>query len=102
MTLNSVDLPQPEGPMIETNSPGATRSETSSTARMSPSLLTNFLVMCSTASNASATTGRGGVASSSGVTRGWPWIASARRNLDQLGQLLLGQRRGGELQRHRV
>jgi hypothetical protein len=35
-------FPQPDGPMIDTNSPGATRNEMSSTARMSPSLLTNF------------------------------------------------------------
>ena len=32
MMLKSVDLPQPDGPMIETNSPGATPNETSSTA----------------------------------------------------------------------
>ncbi len=31
-TLSSVDLPQPDGPRIETNSPGATSSETPATA----------------------------------------------------------------------
>ncbi len=37
MMLNSVDLPQPDGPMIETNSPGATLNEMSSTAVIGPS-----------------------------------------------------------------
>ena len=32
MMLNSVDLPQPDGPITPTNSPGATDSETLSTA----------------------------------------------------------------------
>ena len=32
MTLNKVDLPQPDGPMTPRNSPGATLSETWSTA----------------------------------------------------------------------
>src|SRR4051794_397562 len=36
MTLNSVDLPQPEGPMIERNSPGFTASDTWSTAVTGP------------------------------------------------------------------
>ena len=34
---SSVDLPQPEGPTSTTNSPAATVSETSSTARTAPS-----------------------------------------------------------------
>ncbi len=37
MTLNSVDLPQPEGPMTERNSPGLTLKETLSTAVIGPS-----------------------------------------------------------------
>ena len=32
MTLNSVDLPQPDGPITDKNSPGLTLNETSSTA----------------------------------------------------------------------
>jgi len=35
MAWNSVDLPQPEGPMIETNSPAATSKLMPSTATMS-------------------------------------------------------------------
>src|SRR5215831_9865576 len=37
MTLNSVDFPQPEGPITERNSPGRTLSETLSTAVIGPS-----------------------------------------------------------------
>ena len=37
ITLNRVDLPQPEGPMTERNSPGLTLNETSSTAVIGPS-----------------------------------------------------------------
>ena len=37
MTLNKVDLPQPEGPITERNSPGLTSNETSSTAVIGPS-----------------------------------------------------------------
>src|SRR5882757_6808135 len=53
MILKSVDLPQPEGPITPTNSPGATDSETPSTAMMAPSGLSNRLVMLSTARMAS-------------------------------------------------
>src|SRR6266568_9517476 len=49
MILKSVDLPQPEGPITPTNSPGATESETSSTAVIAPSGVSNRLVMLSTA-----------------------------------------------------
>src|SRR6266478_995711 len=48
MMLNSVDLPHPEGPMIETNSPEATANDTSSTAVIVPSLVTKLLVIRST------------------------------------------------------
>src|SRR5882724_5064809 len=49
MILKSVDLPQPEGPMMPTNSPCATDSETPSTAMTAPSGVSNRLVMLSTA-----------------------------------------------------
>ena len=52
MMLKSVDLPQPDGPMIETNSPGATENETSSTATISPSPVAKRLVMLRTSSSA--------------------------------------------------
>src|SRR6185436_4226712 len=48
MTLNKVDLPQPEGPMMPTNSPGATLNETWSTAVSTPSGVSNRLTMSST------------------------------------------------------
>src|SRR5262249_41338621 len=48
MILNRVDLPQPEGPITPTNSPGATESETPSTAVTTPSGVSNRLVMLST------------------------------------------------------
>src|SRR5664279_3237350 len=37
MTLNRVDLPQPDGPITDRNSPGLTLKETSSTAITGPS-----------------------------------------------------------------
>src|SRR5262245_59309200 len=49
MILKSVDLPQPDGPMMPTNSPGATDNETPSTAMTAPSGVSNRLVMLSTA-----------------------------------------------------
>src|SRR5215475_3600868 len=48
MMLKSVDLPQPEGPITPTNSPGATERETPSTAVTTPSGVSNRLVMWST------------------------------------------------------
>src|SRR5262249_54254895 len=48
MMLNRVDLPQPEGPITPRNSPGATPSDTSSTAVTTPSGVSNRLVMWST------------------------------------------------------
>src|SRR5262245_30163909 len=48
MTLNRVDLPQPEGPITPTNSPGATLSETWSTAVSTPSGVSKRLTMSST------------------------------------------------------
>src|SRR6266581_6577903 len=49
MILKSVDLPQPEGPITPTNSPGATESETPSTAVTIPSGVSNRLMILSTA-----------------------------------------------------
>src|SRR5260370_10872444 len=54
MTLNKVDLPQPEGPITPTNSPGATLSETWSTAVSTPSDVSKRLTMSSTTSRALA------------------------------------------------
>src|ERR1700694_135829 len=46
--LNKVDLPQPDGTMIDTNSPGAIENDTSSTAVITPSLVTKRLLTRST------------------------------------------------------
>src|ERR1700688_4636855 len=46
--LNKVDLPQPDGPMIDTNSPGAIENDTSSTAVITPSWVTKRLLTRST------------------------------------------------------
>src|SRR5215475_3326430 len=48
MTLNKVDLPQPEGPMTARNSPGRTLSETRSTATSGPSGVSNRFTISST------------------------------------------------------
>src|SRR5215470_4442058 len=48
MTLNKVDLPQPDGPITPTNSPGATESDTPSTAVSTPSGVSKRLTMSST------------------------------------------------------
>src|SRR5215470_4025684 len=48
MTLNSVDLPQPDGPITPTNSPGLTSNETWSTATIGPSGVSKRLTMSST------------------------------------------------------
>src|SRR5437588_4417065 len=50
MILNNVDLPQPDGPMMDTNSPGAMEKEMSSTAVIAPSLVMKRLVTRSTSS----------------------------------------------------
>src|SRR5262245_60092699 len=54
MMLNRVDLPQPDGPITPRNSPGATDSETPSTAVTTPSGVSNRLVMLSTVRIAAA------------------------------------------------
>src|SRR5438128_12035325 len=59
MILKSVVLPQPEGPITPTNSPGATDSETPSTAMTAPSGISNRLVMLSTARIAPPATAAG-------------------------------------------
>src|ERR1022692_895010 len=48
--LNTVDLPQPDGPMMDTNSPGAIENDTSSTAVIVPSPVMKRLRPRSTAS----------------------------------------------------
>src|SRR5262245_26938784 len=48
MTLNRVDLPQPDGPITPTNSPGATVSETWSIAVSTPSGVSKHLTTSST------------------------------------------------------
>src|SRR5438105_11663391 len=48
MTLNKVDLPQPDGPITDKNSPGATVKEILSTAVSTPSGVSNRLTMSST------------------------------------------------------
>src|ERR1043166_9619302 len=48
MILNRVDLPQPDGPITPTNSPGATERERPSTAVTTPSGVSKCLVMLST------------------------------------------------------
>src|ERR1039458_2111230 len=53
MTLNKVDLPQPEGPMTDMNSPGLTLKETSSTAMIGPSCVSKRTTMSSTTRMAS-------------------------------------------------
>ena len=63
MMLNSVDLPQPDGPIIATNSPGATLNETSSTAVSTPSGVSKRLTMSSTTRMGSAAAACGAPAS---------------------------------------
>src|SRR5437867_12752069 len=115
MMLNSVDLPQPDGPMMDTNSPGAMEKEMSSTAVIAPSLVMKRLVTASTSSSCvgcgcAATSvatdgpaGRSLAALRSALTLGEPAFARSgllpRRNLDQFRQLFLGERRRGELER---
>ena len=53
MTLNKVDLPQPDGPITERNSPGLTLNETSSTAMIGPSGVSKRTTMLSTTRMAS-------------------------------------------------
>src|SRR5689334_15679613 len=100
MMLNSVDLPQPDGPMMETNSPGAIDSETSSTAVIGPSRVVKRLVTRSTSS--SRLGWEGALVSALTASPSVPAWLLPRRNLDQLGELLLGERRGGVLEIDRV
>src|SRR5690242_12074467 len=94
MMLNSVDLPQPDGPMIDTNSPRATRNETSSTATTEPSAVAKRLTICST-----LTKSRCAAVSPSDRSFTIVSASTARRYLDQLGQLFFGERGGGVLER---
>src|SRR6266567_3559523 len=125
MTLNKVDLPHPDGPIMETNSPVATAKETSSTASMTPSPVVKRLLTRSTASSAGADDAAGVLVGwSRGVTcerlASWKTACSARsslprrrsretrrallprKNLNQIRDLFLGQRRRRELERDRV
>ena len=79
MMLNSVDLPQPDGPITPKNSPGLTDSDTLSTAVSTPSGVSNCLTMLSTARIGSAARAAGmasrpdGIATTDmdGVTPHW-------------------------------
>src|SRR6516165_289775 len=53
ITLNSVDLPQPDGPMTERNSPDLTLNDTLSTAVIGPSAVSNCTTTPSATSMAS-------------------------------------------------
>src|SRR5581483_243918 len=55
MTLKRVDLPQPDGPMIERNSPCLTLRDTLSTAVIGPSGVSNRTTMSSATRIASVT-----------------------------------------------
>ena len=59
--LNTVDLPQPDGPMIDTNSPGATENDMPSTAITGPSRVAKRLERPSTR-NSGSSAARGSVA----------------------------------------
>src|SRR5438477_1624787 len=67
MMLNSVDLPQPDGPMIETNWPAAIANDTSSTAVIVPSGVGKRLTMCATSSNRGSRTAVAAKASAAGT-----------------------------------
>src|SRR6185437_8782793 len=64
MTLNSVDFPQPDGPITERNSPGLTANDTWSTAVIVPSCVSKRLTMSSTTRIGSAA-----IVKLTGVTR---------------------------------
>ena len=72
MMLNSVDLPQPDGPITARNSPGATSNDMSSTAVSTPSGVSKRLTTSSTTSSAFAAAACGGAA----IARGDDDIAS--------------------------
>src|SRR5215472_19058290 len=57
MILNRVDLPQPDGPITDKNSPGVTVKETWSTAVIVPSGVANRLTTSSTTRNAGCVAG---------------------------------------------
>src|SRR5262249_57004576 len=76
MTLNSVDLPQPDGPITPRNSPGATVSDRLSTAVRIPSGVSNCLVTPSTTSTASALPGAAAL-----PLLGFNWVAAGIRKL---------------------
>src|SRR5262249_26019261 len=61
ITLNRVDLPQPEGPMTDRNSPGLTPNDPLSTAVIGPSGVSNRTTMSSATRMASFRTASGGI-----------------------------------------
>src|ERR1700693_2781512 len=86
--LNKVDLPQPDGPMIDTNSPGAIENDTSSTAVITPSLVTKRLLTRSTSSRRTSRESAASAAAGGGADS--PIIGSTAAILRKRG----GQRRG--------
>src|SRR5664279_5852444 len=61
MTLNKVDLPQPDGPITDRNSPGRTSNDTSSTATTPPSAVSKRTMILSATRMASLALGEGGI-----------------------------------------
>src|ERR1051326_2119659 len=109
MILNSVDLPQPDGPMIETNSPGATENDTSSTAVIEPSRVAKRFETRSTSRRRVALgSALASVIATSGLgcrairPRARKTSQLTGRNLDELGELILVERRRGEFELHGV
>src|SRR4051794_19268146 len=89
MMLNSVDFPQPEGPITDRNSPGATASETWSTAVTLPSAVSKRLTMSTTSSacggSAAPADARKRVAIGSGTARDtWRQRGRHRRRIARL------------------
>src|SRR5882724_1994739 len=85
MTLNKVDLPQPEGPMTDKNSPGATVKEILSTAVSTPSGVSNRLTMSSTTRIGFADCWSRALATGSALAIGRPISALLVRGTGQRG-----------------
>src|SRR4051794_34468135 len=99
MMLKRVDLPQPDGPMMATNSPCSTANDMWSTATTEPSGVANcFTTSSMTRRGApSAPEGRATDAKGVAVSIACPVseqparaVLLPRRDLDQFRQLLLG------------
>src|SRR5207245_663719 len=74
MMLKSVDLPQPDGPMIDTNSPSRTAKAMRSRAASEPSGVRNALARSSTTRSRS----NGGVAAAADGRQGEEPVSTAR------------------------